>query len=147
MRIQLQLVMCSDDGQEETLTDLVTLQKDAQRIEHLGLTLREAKQHLNTLQKRLLHHQVDTFLAGSSTCPDCGTLSKPKAIIPDRSVPYLRPSSSPVRDCSTAAARVARRPRSDHCPLSSKSRPPELLFEPKKHHFEVIVGKRTLTFT
>jgi len=43
MRIKLQLVMCSDDGQAETITDLVTLQKDAQRIEHLGLTLREAK--------------------------------------------------------------------------------------------------------
>src|SRR5215510_7111139 len=124
MRIQLQLVMCSDDGQEETLTDLVTLQKDAQCIEHLGLTLREAKQLLNTLQKRLLQHQMDTFLAGPSTCPDCGTPSKPKAIIPDRSVPCLEPSSSPVRDCSTAAARVARRPRSDHCPLSSRSRPP-----------------------
>src|SRR4029450_3477137 len=69
MRIKLQLVMCSDDGREETITDLVTLQKDAQRIEHLGLTLREAKQLLNMLQKRLLHHQVDAFLDGSSTCP------------------------------------------------------------------------------
>jgi len=40
MHVKLQLVMCSDDGHEETITDLVTLQKDAQRIEHLGLTLR-----------------------------------------------------------------------------------------------------------
>jgi len=78
MRIKLQLVMCSDDGQAETITDLVTLQKDAQRIEHLGLTLREAKQLLNTLQKRLLQHQVEAFLDGSSTCPDCGTSLKAK---------------------------------------------------------------------
>jgi recombinational DNA repair protein RecR len=28
--------MCSDDGREETVTDLVTLQKDSQRIEHLS---------------------------------------------------------------------------------------------------------------
>jgi len=28
MRVTLQLVMCSDDGQEETITDSVTLQKD-----------------------------------------------------------------------------------------------------------------------
>src|SRR5207244_5666735 len=73
MRVKLQLVMCSDDGQEETITDLVTLQKDAQRIEHLGLTLREAKQLLATIQKRLLQHQVDAFLDGSPTCPHCGT--------------------------------------------------------------------------
>jgi hypothetical protein len=68
MRVKFQLVMCSDDGQEETVTDIVTLQKNSQRIEHLGLTLREAKQLLNTLQKRLLQHQVDTFLDACSTC-------------------------------------------------------------------------------
>jgi len=28
MRVALQLVMCSDDGQEETITDSVTLQKE-----------------------------------------------------------------------------------------------------------------------
>jgi len=65
MRVKLQLVMCSDDGQEETITDIVTLQRDSQRIEHLDLTLREAKQLLNTLQKRLLQHQVDAFLDAS----------------------------------------------------------------------------------
>src|SRR5262245_32762762 len=28
MRVKLQLVMCSDNGQEETITNIVTLQKD-----------------------------------------------------------------------------------------------------------------------
>ena len=46
MRVKLQLVLCSDDGREETVTDIVTLKKDYQRIEHLGLTLAEAKQLL-----------------------------------------------------------------------------------------------------
>src|SRR5215813_15204259 len=78
MRVKLQLVMCSDDGREETVTDLVTLQKDSHRIEHLGLTLREAKQLLNTIQKRLLQHQVDAFLDACSTCPDCCTPLKVK---------------------------------------------------------------------
>jgi hypothetical protein len=54
MRIKLQLVICTEDGQEDTTTDIITLQKDAQRIEHLGLILRETKQLLNTLQKCLL---------------------------------------------------------------------------------------------
>ena len=78
MRVKLQLVMCSDDGQEEIITDIVTLKKDAQRSEHLGLTLKEAKQLLNTIQKRLLQHQVAVFLDGCSTCPDCGTPLKAK---------------------------------------------------------------------
>ena len=54
MRVKLQLVMCSDDGHEETVTDIVTLKKDCQRIEHLGLTLKEAKQLLKTTQQRRL---------------------------------------------------------------------------------------------
>jgi hypothetical protein len=78
MRVKLQLVMCSDDGHEATITDIVTLQKDSQRIEHLGLTLREAKQLLNTIQQCLLQHQVDTFLDACATCPDCGIPLKAK---------------------------------------------------------------------
>ena len=46
MRVKLQLVMCSDEGHEETVTDVITLNKNSQRIEHLGLTLAEAKQLL-----------------------------------------------------------------------------------------------------
>ena len=39
MRVKLQLVMCHDDGHEETITDVITLNKNNKRIEHLGLTL------------------------------------------------------------------------------------------------------------
>ena len=52
MRVKLQLVLCNDDGHEETVTDIVTLKKDYRRIEHLGLTLAEAKQLLTLLQKK-----------------------------------------------------------------------------------------------
>ena len=79
MRVKLQLVMCSDEGQEETVTDVITLDKNHRRIEHLGLTLAESKQLLSTLQRHLLQQQVDTFLDTCSTCPDCGTPLKLKA--------------------------------------------------------------------
>jgi hypothetical protein len=36
MRVKLQLVICSDEGQEETVTDVITLDKNHQRIEQLG---------------------------------------------------------------------------------------------------------------
>src|SRR6266446_6367292 len=39
MRVKLQLVICSDEGHEETVTEVMTLNKNSQRIEHLGLTL------------------------------------------------------------------------------------------------------------
>jgi hypothetical protein len=78
MRVKLQLVLCSDDGHDETVTDIVTLNKDCQRIEHLGLTLAEVKQLLNTIQQRLLQQQVDVFLDACSTCRDCGAPLKVK---------------------------------------------------------------------
>jgi DNA repair exonuclease SbcCD ATPase subunit len=57
----------------------ITLNKNHQRIEQLGLTLAESKQLLSTLQRHLLQQQVDTFLDARSTCPDCGTPLKLKA--------------------------------------------------------------------
>jgi len=73
MRVKLQLVIAHDDGHEETVTDIITLNKNNQRIEHLGLTLAESKQLLSTLQQHLLQQQLTTFLDTHSTCPDCGT--------------------------------------------------------------------------
>src|SRR5262245_50032398 len=79
MRVKLQLVICHDDGQEETVTDVITLNKNNQRIEHLGLSLDESKQLLSALQRHLLQQQFNTFLDTHSTCPDCGTPLKLKA--------------------------------------------------------------------
>ena len=73
MRVKLQLVMCNDQGDEETVTDLITLNKNHQRIEHLGLTLVESTHLLSTLQQHLLQQQGNTFLDPCSDCPDCGT--------------------------------------------------------------------------
>jgi hypothetical protein len=78
MHCKIQLVMCTDDGREETVTDGITLTKDCQRIEHLGLTLAEAKQLLTTIQQQRLEQQVDTLLASRSHCTACGTALKVK---------------------------------------------------------------------
>ena len=79
MRVKLQLVICHDEGQEETVTDVIALNKHQQRIEHLGLTLAESKQLLSTLQRHLLQQQINAFLDMGSTCRDCGTPLKLKA--------------------------------------------------------------------
>jgi hypothetical protein len=80
VRVKLQLVLRTDDGCEETVTDIVTRQKDSQRIEYLGLTLAEAKQLLTTIQQCVLTHQVDAFLAAHAyaTC----SLSFPQPAVP-----------------------------------------------------------------
>src|SRR5262245_4445353 len=73
MKIKVQLVVCDDDGHEETFTDVVVLEKTCQRIEHLGLTLMEAKQILTVLQQRLVEQQASAFVAARSQCEHCGT--------------------------------------------------------------------------
>jgi hypothetical protein len=79
MRVKLQLVICHDNGQEETVTDIITLTKNNQRIEHLGLSLAESTQLLGTLQRHLLQQQLTAFLDTHATCPDCGTPLQLKA--------------------------------------------------------------------
>ena len=49
MRFKVQLVVCAQDGQEDTVHEMMVLDKACQRIEPLGLTLAEAKQLLTTL--------------------------------------------------------------------------------------------------
>jgi hypothetical protein len=72
MKITVQLVVCDDDGHEETFTDAVVLEKACQRIEHLGLTLAEAKQTLTALQQRLVEQQTAAFVAAHAQCDYCG---------------------------------------------------------------------------
>lgn len=107
MHCKIQLVMCTDDGREETVTDVITLTKDCQRCEHLGLTLAEAKQLLTTIEQQLLEQQVDTFLASRSHCATCGTALKVKGDLPERSAHSLAPSNSRVSVSTTVAVSVA----------------------------------------
>jgi len=102
MRIKLQLILCNDQGDEETVTDVITLNKNNQRIEHLGLSLAESKQLLSTLQRHLLQQQVTTFLDTCSDCPDCGTSLHLKA----RSRRSFRTLFGTFKLCS---------PRLEHC--------------------------------
>jgi hypothetical protein len=54
MRCKVQLVVCAEDGQEDTVQELAVFDKQCQRLEHLGLTLAEAKQLLTTLLQHLV---------------------------------------------------------------------------------------------
>jgi len=78
MKFKVQLVVCAEDGREETMQDLTVLDRQCQRIEHLGLTLAEAKQLLATLQQQLVAQQVSTFVASRSQCDDCGATLQSK---------------------------------------------------------------------
>jgi hypothetical protein len=73
MKIKVQLVLCAEDGREEEVQELAVMEKSHQRIEHLGLTLTEAKALLKTLQQHLVEQQTTAFVAAHAQCDRCGT--------------------------------------------------------------------------
>jgi hypothetical protein len=63
---------------EEQGHEVAILEKDCQSIEHLGLTLAEAKQLLATLQQALVAQQAAAFVATHAQCDDCGATLQSK---------------------------------------------------------------------
>jgi hypothetical protein len=78
MKMTVQLVVCEDDGREETITDVVILEKTCQQIEQVGLTLAEAKSLLAALQQHLVERQASAFVATRTHCQACGALLSTK---------------------------------------------------------------------
>jgi hypothetical protein len=72
MKMTLQLVVCEDDDHEETITDVMILEKTCQQLEQVGLTLAEAKTLLQRLQQHLVEQQAAAFMATRAHCQACG---------------------------------------------------------------------------
>ena len=52
MHIKIQLIVLSDDDQEQTLEEVVTLEKEFEHLEQIGLTLTESKTFLSRSSRR-----------------------------------------------------------------------------------------------
>jgi hypothetical protein len=74
MRLKVQLVICAEDKQPDTIHDVAVLEKDCYRLEQLGLTLSEAKRLLTQLQQHVVAHQASVFVNMRSHCEACGAL-------------------------------------------------------------------------
>ena len=72
MRFKVQLVICADDEQTDTVHEVAVLEKDCQRLEQLGLTLAEANQLLTQLQQPVVAQQASVFVTTRSHCEACG---------------------------------------------------------------------------
>ena len=72
LQFKLQLVVVTDDDQQVSVDELVVLTKDHEQLEHLGLTLAEAKALLVQLQHQILSRQIAAFLAARTPHPSCG---------------------------------------------------------------------------
>lgn len=71
LKFRLQLVAEDEDENAEEVIELVVLEKDCQRLEHLGLTLAESKEILETLQEHILERQATAVVEDNRSCPSC----------------------------------------------------------------------------
>lgn len=70
-RFKLQLVVMADDN-EVCVDDVVVLDKQHERLEHIGRSLGEAKTVLLELQRQVVTRQIAAFLATRAACQICG---------------------------------------------------------------------------
>jgi hypothetical protein len=72
MKMTVHLVVCDDDGHEETITDVVILEQTCHQLEQVGLTLAEAQTRLQRRQQHLVAQQAATFGAMRTHGQACG---------------------------------------------------------------------------
>lgn len=71
MKIKLQVVIESDDGQTETIQEVAQIERGLLQSAELGLTLVEAKSLLAGVQRTIVEEQITEYLAEQSACPEC----------------------------------------------------------------------------
>jgi hypothetical protein len=72
MRMRVQVIIESDNGNTEVVQDIVALDRGPLRPEELGLTLAEAKSLLQGVQQTMVTQQIVEFNEDNCYCPGCG---------------------------------------------------------------------------
>jgi hypothetical protein len=72
MKIKVQVVIESDRGDTKSVENIACLDRGPLRPEELGLTLAEAKDLLESVQRNLVEQQIAEYLEQQTHCPCCG---------------------------------------------------------------------------
>jgi hypothetical protein len=70
IKLRVQLIIESDSGETEVVQEVSKLERGSLRPEDLGLTLSEAKELLQEVQKAMITHQT-TVCGQQISCPEC----------------------------------------------------------------------------
>jgi PHP family Zn ribbon phosphoesterase len=79
MKVKVQVVTITDDGQE-TIKDIVCVERHALTPETLGLSVAEGKAVLQALQEVVVEWQMHTYLQQQHACPHCGKARRSKGV-------------------------------------------------------------------
>jgi hypothetical protein len=78
MKLKLQLIIESDSGETEMVQEVTKLERYALRPETLGLTLPEAKELLQEVQRAMVTHQTTGYVTRQTQCAKCGKIQSRK---------------------------------------------------------------------
>src|SRR5260221_9998685 len=98
MKLKVQLIIESDSGETEVVHELAKLERHSLRPESLGLTLSEAKELLQEVQRAMVTHQTTGYVTQQIPCPKCGKIQSRKG---KGSVATLQSSGDRLAGCSS----------------------------------------------
>jgi hypothetical protein len=79
MKVKIQVVIVTDDGQETT-REIACVERQDLTPETLGLSLAEGKAVLQALQEVVVEWQMQAYLQQQRTCPHCGKVRRSKGV-------------------------------------------------------------------
>jgi hypothetical protein len=74
MKLKVQLIIESDFGETEAVQEVAKLERGSLRPDDLGLTLSEAKDLLQEVQKAMVTRQTTRYVTQQIPCPKCGEI-------------------------------------------------------------------------
>ncbi|MDH4084715.1 MAG: ISKra4 family transposase [Nitrospira sp.] len=128
MKLRVQVIIESEGG-ETTVQEVAHVERGAQRMEQLGLSLNEGKALLQDIQRAMVREQVRHYVVNHNHCADCGT---PRGRKGEHAIVYrtvfgtLRVSSPRLYECRCRER--AKKSTSPLAELITERTAPELLY-------------------
>jgi hypothetical protein len=82
MRVRVLLQIAGDDGADGDAIEAAVFDKQAERPEHLGLSIAEGKTLMAAVQQRIVDAQVASWAAQHRCCEACGARRHSKGSSP-----------------------------------------------------------------
>jgi DNA-directed RNA polymerase subunit RPC12/RpoP len=88
VKIKIQVVVESDNGEQQVIQEVAEIERSSLQPENLGLSLTEAKTLLQQVQHTLVKKQVAEYEQQNNSCQHCSQklLQKDKRTILDRTL-------------------------------------------------------------
>ena len=131
MKLKVQLIIESDSGETEVVQEMAKLERHSLRPENLGLTLSEAKELLQEVQKAMVTHQTTRYLTQQISCPECGRMRSHKGrhqIVLRTLFGKLRLDSPRLYHCGCCSSKEEHRSFSPLAELLPERTAPELAY-------------------